>query len=258
MFGSKNPKNISQRKIIFSLTIENNLIVILGKLIFQIITSHCTHAARPLLPPLCSLSASPSLDTHPLLLRSILSLPLSLSLSLDSWRFQPSKTLAITQMRQLCSGNFRISICFLISTFVIQFLSIIYAIIWILGFELKIFGSQKLGVCVRLQLLASRFVLLVESGVLFLRLDFCFFFYLWSDSNRTFVDFYPLLFQLNCLIELLSYCLSFPYSLHKSSPSKFYQVFSTLSSLVLEYWVLFCTFIEVDFKWARVRVIVLK
>ena len=45
-------------------------------------------------------------------------------------------------MRQLCSGNFRISICFLISTFVIHFLPTIYPIIWILRFELKIFGSK--------------------------------------------------------------------------------------------------------------------
>ena len=108
LFGFKKSENILQRKIVFSLMTENP-IIILGKLIFQI---HCTHAARPLLPPLCSLSASPSLDTHLLLPPSILSLPLFLFL--DSWRLLSSKTLAITRMCQLCS----IAICFLISTFV--------------------------------------------------------------------------------------------------------------------------------------------
>jgi len=61
--------------------------------------------------------------------------------------------------------------------------------VWILGFELKIFGSQKLGFCVTI-IASSPPVLHATRGVSFFGLDICFCFNLfYLILMEFFVDF---------------------------------------------------------------------
>jgi len=155
-------------------------------------------------------------------------------------------------MHQLCSGNFRISICFLISAFIIQFLSTIYATIWILGFELKIFGSLKLRVCVQLQLVAFPFLCYSWSQVfVFLGSIFVIFFNLWYYSNGVSVDFYPLLFQIELfdwVIELLPLLSLFPLINRLPQISIRYSQLPLLH-LLLQYLNIVCYFAILCSEW---------